>query len=503
MFCSKCIAQAGILDVTFGSNGKVVSTFSPVNFHSISSALQSTGKIVVLGRINVSSQQMCSLVRYNSNGTIDATFGLNGVVQTSVVGKNIYVKSIVIQSDNKILVAGYLSNLNTVNNDFIVLRYSQDGLLDSTFGIGGIKVFDLGSTTDEGNSIKVQADNKIVIAGASNLKFALIRCSSNGTLDETFGIGGIVITNVGGINDRISSLNIQSDGKLVVSGYSVNNISYENFCVARYNVNGSLDNGFGNNGFSITVVEDSDYDAITSQAIQPDGKIVVSGIIGSAENVDFGIVRYNMNGFIDTSFGNNGIVITDFSNGIERPFSMLVQPDSKIVVVGQSFGETDDYLISRYNSDGSLDTIFNSSGIVIDTFGDIYNNQLNSVLIQQDGKLLVTGHMQSNNSLNLALARYNSGLTLNNNDFSSSKNEIIIYPNPSSQIINIDLSNVTEEYSNFEIYNLIGEIVVKGFIISKSINQIDIGQIAIGNYIVKMKNSINNNSVEFKIIKTN
>ena len=205
-----------------------------------------------------------------------------------------------------------------------------------------------------------------------------------GTLDPTFGSGGIVTTDVG---DYCTTVAIQSDGKIVVAGTG---IYVGDFALARFNTDGSLDTGFGADGKVTT--DFGSHDTPRSVAVQEDGKIILAGSSAG----DFAIARYNHNGSLDPGFGAAGKVTTDFGAS-ETGNSVAVQDDNKIVAAGYSSLGSElgsNFVLARYNSDGSLDTGFGSGGKVTTSFGGrAYGS---SVAVQDDGKIVVAGGSDKN-----------------------------------------------------------------------------------------------------------
>ena len=176
------------------------------------------------------------------------------------------------------------------------MRYNTNGSLDTNFGTGGIVTTSIGSVNDYASALGIQSDGKIVVAGysynsSSKFHFALVRYNTNGSLDTTFGTGGIVTTAVGSSYDYAHALGIQSDGKIVVAGSSSNGSKY-NFALVRYNANGTLDTGFGTGGVVTTSIG-SNWDSAYGLGIQSDGKILAAGYSGNGSNYDFALVRYN------------------------------------------------------------------------------------------------------------------------------------------------------------------------------------------------------------------
>ena len=273
------------------------------------------------------------------------------------------------------------------------------GDLDPSFGSGGTVITSFGGA-DVASAVAIQTDGKLVVAGRTNIAgntvFALARYNPAGGLDPTFGTGGLVTTDFGS-TDQAFAVALQGDGKIVTAGRRGSDV-----IVARHNADGSLDTVFGSNGRVIT-----NFGA-TEQALalvlQPDGKIVVAGRTnkpGPNGNFDFALARYESGGALDNTFGALGLVTTDFGGSVDRAFAMALQPDGKLVVAGDSDAN---FALARYNSNGSLDASFGSAGKVITSFGGI--DQASAVTLQPDGKIVVAGQTDTGISIDFALARY-------------------------------------------------------------------------------------------------
>ncbi len=324
---------------------------------------------------------------------------------TTDVGGSDYAESVAIQTDGKIIAAGYAHNGN--DSDFALVRYNPDSSLDLVFGTGGKVMLDIGvGSNDEAFSIALQPDGKIVAAGSSNNDFALARFTATGALDTAFGTNGKVITDFGG-GEQAYSVALQSDGKIVVAGYT--SVGYD-FALARYNADGSLDTDFDSDG-KVTTSIGVLNDVALSIAIQSDGKIVVAGYSGSG----FALVRYTTTGATDDTFGTGGIVTTDFGGGTsDQAFSVAIQNDGRIVAAGgTSSGGSQDFALARYTSNGALDTTFGTAGKVTTDFGGGYD-QAYSIAIQPDGKIVAVGWTDKDGPLDFALVRYTSDGTVDN-----------------------------------------------------------------------------------------
>jgi uncharacterized delta-60 repeat protein len=413
---------AGDLDTTFGRSGKVVTDFNHTTDIANAVALQADGKIIVVGTTyanNDYSNEDFAVVRYNANGKVDTTFGVNGRVTTDFPGLAAVASSVVVQSDGKIVVAGGAFPQFTFAGNFEIVRYNSDGSLDTTFGNGGIveTVFPAGSYAF---AVALQSDGKIVAAGTyfanfnpgdqSDTDFALARYNPDGSLDSSFGVGGEVTTDFSGREDDAYSVLIQSDGKIVAVGSANSTTNYYDFAAARYLSNGTLDTSFGTGGIVTTDFGMHDLDIAYSAALQTDGKIVAGGmaILNGGLDQFFGVARYNANGTLDTTFSQDGLTTIDFGNVLQAVNSVLIQTDGKIVTVGASNGESseDDFLLARLTNTGRLDRNFGASGKVRTSFGPL-NDGANGGILQPDGKIIAVGFTPHSSSFpDFAMARY-------------------------------------------------------------------------------------------------
>ncbi|MGF1986717.1 MAG: DUF4347 domain-containing protein [Nostoc sp. ZfuVER08] len=339
-----------ILDTSFNTTGKVATDFNGNDEASYSIAVQDDGKILVAGYSNNGTDNDFAIVRYNSNGTLDTTFNTTGKVITDLNGNDDGSYSIAVQDNGKILVAGYSNN--GTDDDFAIVRYNSDGTLDTTFNTTGIVTTDFNGSNEAGNSVAIQSDGKILVAGYSNNgtnnDFAIVRYNSDGTLDTTFNTTGKVTTDFNGKDEGGYSITIQDDGKILVVGAS-NNGTDNDFAIARYNNDGSLDTTFNSTG-KVTTDFNASNETANSITVQDNGKILVAGYSNNGSNDDFAFARYNSDGTLDTTFNATGKVITDFNGNDEGGNSITIQDDGKILVAGVTNNDTDyDFAIARYS----------------------------------------------------------------------------------------------------------------------------------------------------------
>jgi uncharacterized delta-60 repeat protein/uncharacterized repeat protein (TIGR01451 family) len=337
-------------------------------------------------------------------GDLDPSFGVGGL-QTTDFGGIEEAHGVVVQPDGRIVVAGD-SHSNTGAADFAVVRYNPDGSFDLSFGTGGGVKTDFNSNADLGKAVALQPDGKILVVGTTctpaNCDFALVRYNPNGSLDSGFGQGGTVVTDLG-VNDGLSAVALQADGKIVAAGstYTMSGgvlLTYD-FALARYNVNGSLDNSFGTGG--ITVTDFGAHDAAYAVLVQTDGRIVAVGGSGSQPGAgDVALARYNSDGTLDSGFGTGGKVTTDFGSD-EGAQGAVLQGDGKIAVAGGAHTSPSHFLLARYNTDGTLDNSFGTSGKVSTDPCPAGSTTCsgggfaNALLLRPDGRLAAAGYADS------------------------------------------------------------------------------------------------------------
>ena len=295
-----------------------------------------------------------------------------------------------------------VGGVTTDTSRFALARYDTDGTLDAFFGTSGVVSTSFPDGDAEAFAAALQPDGRVVAVGRTAAGFALARYDRKGSLDPFFGTGGRVTTSFGG-DAAALAVALQDDGRLVaVGGVS------GRFALARYDADGSLDPFFGSGG-RVTTSFTGEATA-TAVAIQADGKIVTAGRASSGTRSNFVLARYDTDGTLDPFFGAGGRVVTSLAVDAEA-LALVLQPDGKIVAAGRaSDGVTSRFALARYDADGSLDSFFGSQGRVITAFtGDA---QVSALVLQPDGKLIAVGGASSGGTGTFALARYDADGTL-------------------------------------------------------------------------------------------
>jgi uncharacterized delta-60 repeat protein len=406
-------AQTGTLDTQFGNAGKAVT-----DFHSsdivVASMIQPDNKIVVAGTTNATAPlDSFALVRYQTNGALDPTFGIAGKLTTSFGGETQCFDA-VLQPDGKIIAVGSAYSTSTFTTNFALVRYKSNGSFDSSFGANGKAMVAIPQQDGILNCVTLQADNKIVAGASLAGLFTIVRFNTNGKVDSSFGVNGI--SQLSPFRPHINpptSILVQPDGKIVaVSGSD--SAQKHSFFIARYLSTGHLDSSFGNNGYTSTIMQDATaiFNCYASKVkMQTDGKLVVCGTLTTdIQNTDFGIARYQKNGRIDSSFGVNGKIITDFAGKYDNAYSIAIQSDNKIIVAGDATENIfSDFGIARYLANGNLDAAFGDSGKIVMSMGTYYD-YARSVNLQSDGKIVVAGYGDNGDGQgdNFIVVKYNN-----------------------------------------------------------------------------------------------
>ena len=388
-------AQAGGLDSSFGGDGKVRTDFSDRADAATSIAVQTNGKIVVAGISgDGSSNPKFALARYNTDGSLDATFGGDGEVRTDFTTRYDGAWGVAIDSTGKIVAAGD-AGLGSGNSKFAVARYNSDGSLDTSFGGDGKVTTQFTSRDDPVAGLTIAAGDKILVSGGaaftgSNPKFAVARYNTNGSLDETFGGDGRVTTDLTAGRDYANAVAVQTDGKILAAGLGSPSQGRASFALVRYRDTGALDTTFSRDGKVLTNFT-SWNDSGQNIAIQPTDEIVVAGIAGSGgADPAFALVRYTPAGRLDATFGGDGKVKTQFTGGYDAAYDLALQADGKIVAGGEAAGSGVRFAAARYGSDGALDTTFGGDGRVTTDFTAQADFAL-AVALDLNGKLVLAG----------------------------------------------------------------------------------------------------------------
>jgi len=381
----------GSPDNSFGPGGKATEDVGERLAQAKAVAVQPDGKILVAGAAEngISYGQVTSvaLTRLNPDGTIDRSFGKFGKITTTFGERASAFNAVTVQSDGRIVAAG------NAETNFLVARYMSNGVPDVSFNGNGIATARIENDGNIANAVAVQADGKIVIAGGTSfgLAFAILRFNTNGTLDSSFDGDGKVEIDFGARFNLAGAVKIQPDGKNVVGGYAGIGGTTAGFAVVRLNTNGVSDSSFGTFGATLTQFP-SGIALANTMTMQTDGKIVMAGAVVVGSVVQFAVARYGTNGLLDPSFDGDGMVTTPMALVDDEANAIGVQSDGKILVAGKVrvVGHLE-YGIVRYNTNGAIDTSFGSDGKAFVDFADGADNTLYALATDSNGRTIVAG----------------------------------------------------------------------------------------------------------------
>lgn len=472
----------GSLDSSFGTGGKTTSTtFLRQTINHV--AVQADGKIVAVGLCtNTAGTANFYVVRYNSNGSIDTTFATNGFLNFDMSGGLYYdeAQTVKIQPDGKILVGGIVGSIS--NRYYLgVLRLNTNGSIDTTFGTQGKSIFAMtGLTTSSSNNyalndIALQTDGKIVVAGMYNYKYSIARLNTDGSLDLDFSNDGKVTVDFGTNIEEAKKIKILSDSRILIGGSSQpSNVAW---CMLQ--ADGSLDTTFGTSGKK-TFLPDNGFE-FGSFYFLPDNSILVGG---KSNELDASLYKLSLNGTRDTTFGTNGRVVVDIDNSSNDSVIAKLDVDStgKIYAVGTTVtgGSTYFYLLN-FNSNGSLNTGFSNDGKVLVNF-DGLSSYGRTVVLQPNGKVLVAGYTFGLKDTS-SIARFNNLPGLSTSEFLS-ESKFTISPNPAKDYFMILHSKKMNENQRVQILDELGRIV-KTVLINAENMKIDVSHLPSGVYFVK------------------
>jgi len=409
--------SAGDLDVSFGGDGLASAPLGTDGTTGV--AVQTDHKVVVVSRVSSSKTgQDFGVARLNADGSPDNSFGTGGKVTIDFKGKGDQPSCVIIQSDGKIVVAGYanVGSAGTPNDTALALaRLNANGSLDGTFGSKGRVTTALGNFRDTVSDIALQPDGKIVAVGNTTSfgggdDFIAVRYTAAGVLDKTFDGDGLAVVNLGGA-DNVGAVAIQGNGKIVLAGGHETATTPTKLSLVRLTATGGLDPTFGTGGKTISTIPGG------ANNVVPDG--AGNLLVGTGYSGQFGLVRFTTSGALDATFGAGGEV--QLANPASESFyvsEVVRQPGGRLVLAGtrviaDGTGKAiDDFALARVDgSDGTLDGSFGTGGWVLTDFGTVTGgapttDRVGAMALTTDGKIVVAGASDVTGSYGAAAARY-------------------------------------------------------------------------------------------------
>jgi len=503
-FTHTMFAQYGELDPSFGTNGKVTLNTSAGFDNGSKMFVLEDGKIIVTGT-GTEGVSKFLIARYLPDGILDTDFGTDGITLTQIGTGNTYGVSGLLQTDGKIVIAGSAEDGD--NSIFAIARFDSNGSLDESFADNGIFTTSLVDGQNTVTDIALQSDGKIVICGYTGTDlqedFALCRINSNGSIDQTFGDNGKLVFDISGGIDEAKAMDLTPDGKILVSGYSADEIRILVATLVQFNNDGTPDTDFGNNGVMIVTPGPLASDFFDLKHLD-NGKILAVGNLDYDGQYDFLATRFFADGSIDTEFADNGFFTKDFENTSNHASSLIVQPDEKIILVGyHGIWPTSSFALLRLDENGERDNTFGDEGLTVTSFFGGYDYSVGSVL-QSDGKLIACGTAGQGSDYMLGMARYTTGIAVGINESFQLQSSSKIFPNPAinSTKLNLELKSTCKV--SVKLFNISGreiKTLVEKAVYKKGQHQFTINLRDVTSGIYFLNVSTETNSQILKLIK--
>ena len=478
------LAQHGALDPSFSDDG--VATYGFAFYNSIARKVlqQPNGRILVAGNTFVNGVSAFGAARLQDNGDLDLSWDTVGFTITSLSTYDAAF-DMALQPDGKVLLIGHSNNGSF---GIGVLRYTDTGIPDLSFGTNGSTVINIpGQSLVEAYSVALQPNGRIVVCGMAydgTGRVFIARLAPDGSLDTSFGTNGIALISHGEYSVGYDVL-VRNDERILVGGYTETG-SDADYMLTQVNSDGSPDNSFGTNGV-VTSSLGNTWERIQGIALDPDNAIVCTGAAGTGFNFstfDAVVLRYLLNGDLDTSFGTDGLVLIDHDGFEDGGHDVVLQPDGKILICGAAgVAGQNEFALWRFSAIGSVDPSFGSGGEVITDTG-IFGGRALSVVLQSDGKILAAG-TQDGSSNNVPLvARYTSGLEVRIATHVA-VNTLAVFPNPTTGRISVQPTGLTGTVA-VEVINAEGRIVIQESTTNTQRIEVDVRGLAAGSYTLRL-----------------
>ena len=450
----------GSLDLSFGTAG--IATVGVSGFdQGYGVNIQSNGNILMSGYTWPGTDFDFSLVSLEPDGSLDIPFGTGARVTTDLGGTFDVINEAIIDSLDRIVVAGVASF--NINSEMAIARYLSDGSLDMSFGTNGIYVDDLAFSNPYVQAVDLDANGNIVVVGATNGGFntdlMVARLLTDGSLDASFSSDGYLTLDLGAMSNWGNDVKVLSDGKILIAGTTTDGIDGQ-FVLHRFFRDGTPDAGFGTNGTALHSIGNGDAVA-SAMGIQSDGKIVLVGFQFTGIDDDMVAMRLNANGSVDPTFNGTGFNMVDGGSGYDRLTDVVILPNGKIAATGiAANGTLEDLVVVMFESDGTLDNTFGSGGVVtITSSGE--NNLGYAITMDPTGDLIAVGSRDDNSGsfFSYLAVRLLTGLNIGIADFSEASAQMLVYPNPIQDAFTLNFTLETAEQIDLKLLDTQGRLV--------------------------------------------
>jgi uncharacterized delta-60 repeat protein len=478
----------GFPDPTFNPAGSTPGSeiYAPGGYiaHAVAvyPATDTTGnanKIVAVGNqvyhlSNGQTAYRMSVARFNSDGSPDTTFSSIGEVSLDFSKSTGFADAdaVAIQPDGKIVVAGF--NTTNTSRNFAVARLNLNGSYDTTFNKTGMVQTNVGNGSyDAANGIALQPDGKIVLAGRTTSSSglyasAVVRYTSTGSLDKTWGGTGVRVLLLGANNSWFTSVGMQGGQVVAVGTAVVLGAPVGSFDLVRFTSTGTLDSTFGTGGVVITPAQGTAGDTANALAVQPDGRLVVGGDVATpapdgsgAFYSSFALARYTPNGSLDPTFNGTGRVTIQNAASQDNAFTAVLYHPANGRIVAAGYASEQGFAVAQFNPDGSRDGTFGVNGMTITTFGDLSLGAPEgaAAALQSDGRIVLAGGARQTSApggWSWALARYLTSAPQIGTFTASS------YAPPADGSVTLTASNITDGNPGAAVTQLAFFIMIDG-----------------------------------------
>ena len=496
--------QTGDLDSAFGVFG--VATTNDIGAgvdHAYAMTLDPTGRIVMVGSASDGAGLNFGISRFLPGGTLDPAFGIGGATMFDLGSDFDIAYAVAVQPDGRIIVAGRAEQDWTT--DMAIIRLNDDGSLDSSFAENGVRWADFGPGSDYARSILLRGDGRVIVVGyahdGSTFHTAVVQLLADGSFDGSFSGDGRIMLMLSPEHDATTAAILLPDGRILLAG---NAGDPSDFFVARMNTDGTLDTSFGVGGVS-TADALGTNDVGLGLAIGSDGRIVVSGSahIGLGYH-RFAVARFLQNGSPDTTFSTDGVTTATPGPLSNQGAGSVVQPDGKVLMCGNTnIPSNSNFGIVRFNVDGSLDTTFSADGMLAMEVAP-YGNYAWSVALQGGGILVGGSSTNALGHTRFTVVRLMNDINVGVFEPTSLASAILVYPNPINAASTFTYTLTKEESLTLQVFDATGRVARSLFSNAKRPlgehrETLDLSGLAAANYTVVLSSA--EGSVSVKVVK--
>ncbi|MGB0918518.1 MAG: T9SS type A sorting domain-containing protein [Flavobacteriales bacterium] len=494
VFAFSGFAQDGTSDVTFGTNGIASLNFIGDDEHAATEVLPN-GKILVLSETYSSLYGMLlpTVTRLNTDGSLDLSFGTNGsvAIQAITIWNNSYALTFDAQNRPIVVLNG--------DDQLEVIRLLENGTIDTDFDFDGRAIADLGPEQEHVTGVKVRPNGKIVLVCAYGLGFGAAQFNSNGSLDNTFGVSGIISHTVLGTTNVFQGMALQDNGKILVCGRTTF-VWGKPMSIYRLNADGSIDNTFDDDGVKHRLVgldETFGYEV----HVYPDGKTLVAGLAkySSTERRGF-LAAFDVDGSGYDMFGSTDIVTLNLSGGLDWFTTLTVQNDGKILAAGHfnyANPVTDvGFWAVRFNADGTLDPTFSNDGSVV-TYLPGRNVFIEDMCLTPEGDVILGARnvLTTSADSDMALLKLTAGLAVSITE--SNTVDFNIYPNPTSEALIVNLAELNGNNASIRVVDALGKEVISTSDVKGNNTTLNVNHLVKGTYFGTVTSGSETGSFQF------